>query len=212
MLTSSSLCGLDSHLHWRGIYAEYTGNNVSQLSAIWRRWIKSKPSSCCCLNQKQASWLTVLERWAKALMWSSSSYMISRSSPVLWPGLQMSTERTCHSEIFHASLLSSLLTNQKCLMRNESRLVGNQPWQMSCWCDGTMFQMMSQHYCMFRFLGQHMHQYISKTRENIKYYCFCWLLLTVSWGSCAEVHQGQSEPGGGWSLAAPLHSPFSPPR
>lgn len=26
------------------------------------------------------------------------------------------------------------------------------------------------------------------------------------------MHQGQSEPGRGWSLAAPLHSPFSPPR
>lgn len=97
-----------------------------------------QPSSCCCLNQKQVRWLTVLERWAKALMWSSSSYMISRSSPVLWPGLQISTERMCHSEIFNASLLSSLLTNQKCLMRNVSRLVGKQPWQMICWCDGTL--------------------------------------------------------------------------
>ena len=38
------------------------------------------------------------------------------------------------------------------------------------------------------------------------------LLLTISGGSCAAVRQGQSERGRGWSPAALLHSPSSPPR
>lgn len=102
------------------------------------------PSLYRCFNGKQACRLTVLERWAKALMWSSSSYMISRSSPVLWPGLQTSTgvsqRERATQEFLRASLLSSLLPNEKChvLMRSESRLVGKQPSQMICWHDGTL--------------------------------------------------------------------------
>lgn len=125
-------------------------------------------------NGKQASRLTVLERWAKALMWSSSSYMISRSSPVLWPGLQTSTEvseRTCHSRVptcvaseFTAHKWEMSRSNEK---RESARGKAAMTDDLLAWRH-FVFQMMSQDNRMFTLLGPRMRQYIPRRRGNSK--------------------------------------------